>query len=227
MHSGIAQRAKQMWRRASRPEGAEIATPEGRRAALRHFHLFDHAFLRVLWSNQAQVAPGVYRSNQPDPRRVARYADMGIRTIISLRGRSRRSYTLLEEEACARHDIALVTRQIGGKRLSEKDRLLDLLDAFREVEKPFLIHCKSGADRAGFAAALYLLAEEGASVGEARRQLHWRHFHWRNSVYGILDHALDAYEADSRATPMGIRDWIETRYDPERLTAEWKAQTGR
>ena len=47
--------------------GTDLSTPSGRRAAYLNFHLMDHAFLRVLWTNLDTVAPGVYRSNQPSP----------------------------------------------------------------------------------------------------------------------------------------------------------------
>ena len=37
--------------------GTDISTPAGRRAAALHFHLTDHALLRVLWTNFYPVAP--------------------------------------------------------------------------------------------------------------------------------------------------------------------------
>ena len=99
--------------------------------------------------------------------------------------------------------------------------LLKLFETFRTIERPFLMHCKSGADRAGLAAALYMLAH-GASPAEARRQLSWRFLHLRHSSTGILDHVLDIYEARLAQGPIGIEDWVRDEYDRDAATAGWR-----
>ena len=43
-------------------------------------------FLRFFYHNQAEVAPGVFRSNQPSPDRLNTWAKSGIKTVINLRG---------------------------------------------------------------------------------------------------------------------------------------------
>ena len=80
--------------------GNDVSTPRTYRQAIWHFQLFDHAFLRGLWTNLAQIAPGVWRSNQPSPRRIHRYKQLGINTILSLRGDHPISYNLLEKQVC-------------------------------------------------------------------------------------------------------------------------------
>jgi len=205
----------------------DLATPAGRRAAWRHFHLVDHAWLRLWWTNLGEVAPGVWRSNQPDPRRVARYKAMGIRSIISLRGHRRASFTLFEEEACRDHEIDFRIAHLGARTLMPRENMLEVLDLFEAVEKPFLIHCKSGADRAGLASALYLLAHEGASAERAKDELSFRYLHLKNSKTGVLGHMLDHYAADHARDGIGIRDWLETRYEPEKIQASWDARRDR
>lgn len=216
-------RLKAWEKRVSWSFGNDISTPALRRQARWHFHLVDHAFLRVLWTNLGEVAPGVWRSNQPSATRVGRYAKMGIRSIVYLRGPGRWSYLLFEEEACARHGITLHVAHLGARSLVSRDLLLDLLDLYDTVEKPVLFHCKSGADRAGLASALWLLHREGASVERAREELSFRYLHLRNSPTGILGHMLEVYRRDAGATGMPIRDWIATRYDPAAITAEWQS----
>ncbi|GAA0294539.1 phosphatase domain-containing protein [Rhodovulum strictum] len=201
-----------------------FATPAGRRAAFWHFQLMDHAFLRRLWTNLYPVAPGVWRSNQPDPRRLRRYRDMGIRTVLSLRGSGASSHFLFEQEACRELGLTLVTSKLYARRLAPRDELLTLLDLFETIEKPFVMHCKSGSDRAGIASALYLLHVEGATIDAARRMLHWRFIHFRRSASGVLDEMLDSYEVDTRAAPMPLRDWIATRYDPPAIEAAFRAR---
>lgn len=227
MFDRLKTRFEAMDRRMRDAFEGDIATPAGRRAAFWHFQLMDHAFLRMVWTNLHQIAPGAWRSNQPDPRRLRRYRDMGIRTVLSLRGDNPSSHYLFEAEACRALGLTLVTRRISARSLAPREDLLALLDLFETLERPFVMHCKSGADRSGLAAALYLLHIEGASVAEARRMLHWRFVHFRNSDSGVLDQMLDAYEADTAATPMPIRQWIDTRYDPRAIEARFRARRGR
>ncbi|MHC0053268.1 phosphatase domain-containing protein [Actibacterium sp. D379-3] len=207
--------------------GNDFSSAQGRRAAFWHFQLMDHAFLRVLWTNLDEIAPGVWRSNQPSPKRLRRYHAMGIRSIITLRGDAPKSHHLFEVESCENLGITLHMISISARVLAPKAQLLALLDLFDTIEKPFLMHCKSGADRAGLASALYLLHAEGRPVTEAARQLSFRYLHLKNDSTGILDHMLDAYAADIAQQPMAIRDWIESRYDPKALTASFQQARGR
>ena len=207
--------------------GDDISTPALRRQALWHFHLFDHAWLRILWTNFDEVAPGVYRSNQPDPARLAKLRDIGVRTIVNLRGTPRQSHYLFEAESCAALGLTMVNLQLHARRAAPRSELLTLIETFRTAEKPLLMHCKSGADRAGLAAAIYLLAIEGRGVAEARRQLGPRYIHFRWSQTGICDHLLDAFEARLAKGPIGFEDWIATEYDPAALEADFAAMRAR
>jgi protein tyrosine/serine phosphatase len=205
----------------------DISTPAGRLAAFWHFQIMDHAFLRIFWTNLHQFAPGAWRSNQPDARRLRRYRDMGIRTVLSLRRDGPASHQLFEAEACRALGLTLVNHRMHARRMARRADLLALLDLFETIEKPFVMHCKSGADRSGIASALYLLHVEGATLAEARRMLHWRFIHFRNSDSGVLDQMLDACEADMMTDPMPIRDWIATRYDPDAIEAAFRAHRHR
>ncbi|MGB2462945.1 MAG: protein tyrosine phosphatase, partial [Candidatus Puniceispirillaceae bacterium] len=46
--------------------------------------LKDHGFLRLYWHNEHEIAPDMWRCNQPSPSRIRKAADRGIRTIINL-----------------------------------------------------------------------------------------------------------------------------------------------
>jgi protein tyrosine/serine phosphatase len=207
--------------------GDDISTPALRRQALWHFHLFDHAWLRLLWTNFDEVAPGVYRSNQPDHARLEKLRDMGIRTIVNLRGTPRQSHYLFEEESCAALGLAMVNLHLHARRAAPRSEILNLIETFRSAEKPLLMHCKSGADRAGLAAAIYLIAIDGRSVAEARRHLGPRYVHFRWSRTGICDHLLDAYEERLAAGPIGFEEWIATEYDAADLEASFTRKRSR
>lgn len=204
--------------------GADISTPKGRHRALWHFYLLDHGVLRTFWTNLFEISPGVWRSNQPSPRRLRKYKRMGIKTVLNLRGEGQRSPYLFERETCDKIDLPLTNFPMQARHLDAPERLSMLLNHLENIEHPFVMHCKSGADRAGLASALYLLHIKGAPIEEAKRQLSFKYIHVKSFQTGILDHMLEAYEIDTNTTPMPIREWIETRYDPARLTAEFDAK---
>jgi protein tyrosine phosphatase (PTP) superfamily phosphohydrolase (DUF442 family) len=207
--------------------GGNISSPEARRAARLHYQVIDHGFLRVLWRNFHQIAPGVYRSNQPSYRQLeALHRRIGLRTVINLRGKSQQSFHLFEAEICGKAGIALVDLPMSAVLAPTRRKLESLIETLQTVEKPFLIHCKSGADRTGLAAALYLLLIEKRPLAEAGRQLSFRYLHVARSPAGIQDHFLRCFAAAHRATGIGFLEWMRTVYDPAALTASfarWRA----
>jgi protein tyrosine phosphatase (PTP) superfamily phosphohydrolase (DUF442 family) len=203
--------------------GARLAAWAGpHRTAL----LTDHGIFRLFWSNLHRIDDDVWRANQPSPARLRKYRKMGIRTIVSLRGETTDPTFELERETCAALGLNFVVLRGRARRMAFREELLAILDLFDTAPRPVLFHCKSGADRTGLVAALYLLDRKGASVAEAQRQLHWRFLHLRHSNTGVLDFLLAAYAADHAATGIALRPWIETVYDREALEAAWLASRG-
>lgn len=210
--------------RSAKPQfGTTLADDEERALAVAHLRYHDHGILRGRWTNLEEIAPGVWRSNQPDVARVGQYAQMGIKTILNLRGVANQSHYLLEKEACDALGITLVSMKFSARTAAPKELYLALLDHFDEIERPFLIHCKSGADRTGIAAAFYLLHAEGATVAQARGQLALKYIHIKWLKTGILDEILDTYARDLDAHgPMTLRAWLETHYDDQAIIAGFR-----
>ena len=207
--------------------GRDLSTPAGRRAAWAHFHLFDHAFLRTVWSNFDQVAEGVYRANQPGPKRLEKWKAMGIRGVLNLRGADGLSPWLFEEEACERLGLDLRVAKIYARRPARSAEILRLIETMRAMPRPFVMHCKSGADRAGFAAVLYLTIVEKVPVEQAMRHLHWRYLHLKSTPTGICDHVVELYAARNRAGPIPMEDWFATEYDPHAAAESFAARRRR
>jgi len=197
--------------------GNDISTASARRRAKWHFNIVDHGILRKYWTNLFEISPGVWRSNQPSQDRLKQYKKMGIKTVLNLRGITDRSPYLFEEEACRELGMTMINHRLSARSLAPKSELLSLLKTFETIEKPFVMHCKSGADRAGLAAALYLLHIENAPLERARKQLSFKYIHIRASKTGVLDHMLDAYGQDTRQRRMPIKAWIKKRYRKKKL----------
>ncbi len=202
------------WERHLRDSfGDDIETPKGRFWAYVHFHLMDHAFFRVLWTNMREIAPDVYRSNQPSPRRIAKWKAKGIQTVVNLRGAPIQSHGLLEEEACKAAGIDMVCLKFGARHAPDKTLLLELFEIFDDLKVPTVFHCKSGADRAGFVSALYLNMVAGHPMEKAAKQLSLRHLHVDFTPTGVLDYVLRVYMERNRRTPISFRDWVISEYD--------------
>ncbi|NBD29283.1 MAG: protein tyrosine phosphatase [Alphaproteobacteria bacterium] len=206
------------WRNGQRPRA--LTDDASRRAARRYVRWIDHGFLRNLWHNQSEFAPGAWRSNYPDEARIAALAERGIRSIITLRGAGRNPWYLLEQEACTRHGIALYNVALKARTAPRKIELQNLIALFRRIERPVLIHCKSGADRAGLASAIYLMVIEGEPLANARRMLSPRYLHFKWTETGVLDMLLDDFAASGAAD---FETWLAGDYDAEALQARFES----
>lgn len=204
--------------------GHDITDPSVRKRSLRYVRWIDHGILRTFWHNFEKVSDGVYRSNHPDHKRFEAYARMGIKTVLNLRGAGKNPHYLFEAESCAALGLTLKTVHMSARNAPRVDRLLALIEAFKTLERPFLIHCKSGADRTGLAAALYLMVHDGLPLEVAKRQLSFRYLHIRRSSTGILDHFFDVYAARNAQSPIDIVTWIRTEYDADQLTKSFAAK---
>lgn len=208
-------RKERAWRASF---GHDITDPRERKRSQWHMRWLDHGVLRTFWHNFDQVAEGVYRSNHPDHKRFAAYADMGIRAVLNLRGVVQQPHYLFEVESCENLGLDLITVPMSARTAPQAETLLLLIETFKTIPRPFMMHCKSGADRTGLAAALYLMVQEDQPVDIARKQLSLRYVHLRRTATGILDHFLDTYAARHAQAPVDIVTWIETEYDPAALT---------
>jgi len=183
----------------------------------------DHGFLRCLFANRYRVNSKMWRQNHPLPWSVARMARRGVKTIINLRGDPGNGAYVLSKEACERHGVKMVDFKAHSRQLPRKEMLFAAKELFDQIEYPALLHCKSGADRAGLMSALYLMLHEGVPVEQAKKQLSWRYGHIRQAKTGILDYFLDAYEAANQREPIDFLEWVEKEYDPEALNRSFKS----
>lgn len=206
------------FRNLRRSFSSDLSTPGNRRRALFYQRWFDHGVLRILWTNMFQIAPTVWRSNHPTPSRFDKLAAQGIRTIVSLRGSTTAPWALLEQEACTRVGITLETVALRSRAAPQKEELQRLILLFENVEKPMLIHCKSGADRAGLASAIYLIVIKGLPVAEARKMLSFRYLHLRWSKAGVLDLLLDEFASSGQNH---FETWLSEDYDAAKLQEDF------
>lgn len=201
----------------------DLSTAQGRVTAWVDSLLVDHAVLRLLFSNLGTVIPGkVYRCNHPTPGRIRRLARrLGLTAVVNLRGATQSgSYYLSREATLAlglvHHDLSLESR--GAPH---RDRILRLYDIYQNATGPILLHCKSGADRAGLAAGLCVLFE-GGTARDALKQLSLRYGHIRQARTGILDAFFLRYQQDGEGRKPFFA-WLEQDYDEAALKRDFHA----
>ncbi len=199
----------------------EVATARG--AAWRDSLLVDHAVFRTIWDNFAEVVPGkLFRSNHPTPARLKRARDRhGIRTLINLRGHRKCGSDALSRDAAARFGLTHIDMAFESRGAPHRDRILRFAEIYRTMTTPTLMHCKSGADRAGLASGLAILFEGGAAR-EALDQLSWRFGHFSRSRTGILDAFFLHYAAVAEGR-VPFLQWVERDYDEAALRKDFVA----
>jgi len=209
----------------------EFATPEGRKRAWRNLFLGDHGFLRKIYDNSHKISDKVWRTYQPSPARLKEWRDMGVKTVINLRGLRnsvpQSGFYWLEEEACEELGLTLINHRAWSREAPPKDFILGLNDLFETIEYPAILHCKSGADRAGIGSALYLFLHERRPLDEALEQLSFKYGHVKEGKTGVIDHFFDTYKAVAEAegvepTREHFLAWVENDYDKDAVQASFK-----
>ncbi|MBX9933934.1 MAG: tyrosine-protein phosphatase [Methylobacterium sp.] len=201
-----------------------IAGPVSRMKAWANMLLVDHGIFRLAYLNHHRIGQGkIWRSAQPSPHQLAWFRRRGVRTVISLRGGREHGSWPLQREACEREGLTLVEFVLRSREAPSRETILAAKDFFAGLEYPAVMHCKSGADRAGLASALYLILHEELTVAESTRQLSARYGHFRFAKTGILDAFFDMYRREGEAKGLDFLTWVETEYDAGRLTREFRA----
>jgi protein tyrosine/serine phosphatase len=201
----------------------DLSTARGRTVAWIDSLFIDHAVFRLVWSNLASVLPGrVYRCNHPTPARLrGMVRRLGVKSLINLRGKTQSGSDALSRETARTLGLSFHDMAFESRGAPHRDRILRLHDIYQSMQLPAVMHCKSGADRAGLAAGLVILFE-GGSAAEAMRQLSLRFGHIRQAKTGILDAFFLLYEREAEGRKPFL-DWVREDYDEAALRSAFQA----
>lgn len=199
----------------------DLSTPLGYFRAYLNMQLEDHGFIRSIYNNFYPLPGGLYRCSQPSPAQIRKYhRKYGIKTIINLRGENPYGGYALEVATCRELGIELVDFRLYSRDMPSVEEVLGARDLFNRIAYPALMHCKSGADRAGLGATFYRhfrLDEPIAQIRELRK----KYGHFTLGRTAILDYFLQCYLDDNAREPIDFAAWVETRYDQKALTAKF------
>ena len=202
----------------------DLNNPADRKKAYRDLTWGDHGFLRLRFANHHDIGGGMFRENQPSPKRISEWAKMGIKTNVNLRGESSKGFYLLEKEACEAHGITMVDFRVYSRDTHTVEKIRGAKKLFESIEYPAVIHCKSGADRTGIMGVLYRHFHMGDSIEVALEQLSFKYLHVKQGKTGMLDFFFKDYLTYAQHHEIEFIDWVETVYDPADVKARFMAQ---
>ena len=187
----------------------------------------DHAYLRLRFMNAHWVGPHLVRTNQPWPFQLARWKKThGIRTVLNLRGGGYlTAFYLLERDACARLGLKLIDFPVSSREAPSLHQVEEAKALFETMDYPALMHCKSGADRAGMMSVLYAHYRLGLPIREAMaNELSFRTLHVKQGKTGVIDYAFELYLRDGEPRGVSLIEWMRRpQYDPKAIKAEFQA----
>ena len=202
----------------------DLNNPADRKQAYRDLTWGDHGFLRLRFANHHDIGGGMYRENQPSPKRIAEWAKMGFKTNINLRGESPKGFYLLEKEACEAHGITMVDFRVYSRDTHTAEKIRAAKELFESIEYPAVMHCKSGADRTGIMGVLYRHFHMGDTIEQALEQLSFKYLHVKEGKTGMLDFFFKDYLKYAVENDIEFIDWVETVYDPADVKARFMDQ---
>jgi protein tyrosine/serine phosphatase len=203
----------------------DLSTSGGRLKTYLDYLWNDHAYLRLGFSNAHWISDELVRANQPWPHQIAAWKARGIKTIVNLRGGFDASFHALEKDACQRLGLAMVDFTITSREVPSRDRVLGAKRLFETLEYPAMMHCKSGADRAGIMSVFYMHFRKGKTIREALDQLHLRYLHVKQGKTGVLDYTFERYLEQGEPAGMSFLEWVESpMYDPAGMKADFRAR---
>ena len=186
------------------PPPFDLETPLGRARAYADYLWNDHAYLRLGFQNAHWISEELVRTNQPWPHQLASWKARGIKTVINLRGGFDASFHALEKDACQRLGLDMVDFTITSREVPSRERVLGAKRLFETIAYPALMHCKSGADRAGIMSVLYM--------------------HFRKGKTGVLDYTFERYLEEGEPAGMSFVEWVQSpMYDPAGMKAKFRA----
>lgn len=147
-------------------------------------------------SNFAFVNANFYRGGQPTEAGIKKLAQMGVKTIIDLRGEDERAKT---EESWARaakiNFVNVNLRNWFKPQPADIERIIKEID--RPENQPVFVHCRRGADRTGTIVAVYRITHDDYTAKQAIDEAKKFDFGWWQ--FWMKDFINDYYRDFSEA----------------------------
>ncbi len=136
--------------------------------------------------NFHKVTDQLYRGAQPTEAGPKKLSELGIKTVINLRGPDDQSTGEQKEtESCGLRYFNIPMPGLSAPSDEQVAQVMVIID--NPDNQPVFIHCKRGSDRTGTIAAVYRISHDGwtadRAVAEARRYgMSWAEFGMKSYI---------------------------------------------
>ena len=172
-----------------------------------------------------QVSERLLRGGQPRAGGIRRLAELGIDTVVNLRGASASTRSDEAEARALGLNYFNVPLPVWGR--PDESRVRRVVEIIAAPESGLVfVHCKDGVDRTGTIVALYRIIHEGWKTNDALEEA--EHLGMRRIQYWMRDYVEDygrrlrAPESEAAAQPQGTDEDLGDRVGAGVRVAERK-----
>jgi protein tyrosine/serine phosphatase len=151
--------------------------------------------------NLHRITPTLYRSAQPTPQGFRNLKQLGIQTVVNLRGGDD------DGRAALALGFRLESVPLSAARVRHKSNIQILRLLGRTELGPVLVHCQHGADRTGMICALYRMVYQGWARTKAIEEMQKGGYGFHAIWQGLVDYLervdVEALRKEVMASPAG------------------------
>lgn len=136
--------------------------------------------------NMQRVTPSLYRGGQPTREGFARLQQMGVKTVVNVRGGDM-DHGLMGDLVFDYHQRAMSPWSPG-----DEDVIWFLKLATDTSLAPLFLHCQHGADRSGYLIAMYRVVIEGWERERAIAEMTADGMGFHDLYWGLIDYVREA-----------------------------------
>lgn len=137
-----------------------------------------------------KVSERLYRGGQPKKGGVKKLAEIGIKTIVNLRGAD--ELTRVEEAEAKAAGLSYFNIPMPNLSRPSHEQVAHVMAIIETKENwPVFVHCKRGSDRTGTIVAVYRISNDGWTANQAMAEAKRYGLHWIE--FGMRDYISDYY----------------------------------
>lgn len=141
--------------------------------------------------NFHKVSEQLYRGAQPLGGGIRKLAELGVRTIINLRGEDERA--LQEQKEAEAAGLRYFSVSMPGLSAPSDEQVARVMAIINSSEnQPVFIHCRRGSDRTGTIAAVYRISHDGWTAARAIAEAKQLGMSW--TEFGMKSYISDYYK---------------------------------
>ena len=137
----------------------------------------------------------LYRGAQPLTGAAGKLAELGIKTIVNLRGEAELTRQVQKEvETAGLRYFSVPMPGLSAPTDDEVARVMAIID--NPQNQPIFIHCKRGSDRTGTIGAIYRISHDGWTAERALAEAKTYGMSW--AEVGMKGYIVNYYKQQSR-----------------------------